>query len=521
MPLRLPQVKCDISRVSWRYSIPSTHRTFWSSSASAVQEASNPPTGPEIYDVVCVGGGPAGLSLLSALRKLQHGALGIENRDTDEAVGSSPRTANLKVALVEGQKLSQSQQGTAKYSNRCSSLTPGSVKFLRDIGGWQHIDSARVQPYHSMQVWDGVSGSSVTFDPSATPSSILFPPRAKAQHADVVANMTENQNLTSALLSRLSSLGDIDVFENTRVESIELGEETEKMDLSTWPVVSLSNNRKFAARLLIGADGANSPVRKFIDIPSRGWDYNRHGLVATLRMEGAGWGGEDHKIAYQRFLPTGPVALLPLPGNMASLVWSTTPENAALLKSLSSEDFVAMVNAAFRLLPVDLKYLHSQPSGQADEYSWRESNTAFNPTKIPQKVESVQEGSVASFPLRMRHADTYVGHRVALLGDAAHTIHPLAGQGLNQGLSDAQALAKHIGVALDGGKDIGSSWALEAYNAEQWSKNNAMLGTVDKLHKLYSVGSGPIVWARSLGLDAVDKVGLLKGFFMKQAAGTR
>jgi len=177
------------------------------------------------------------------------------------------------------------------------------------------------------------------------------------------------------------------------------------------------------------------------------------------------------------------------------------------------------VNAAFRLLPVDLAYLHTMTSGQADEFSWRETNTTFDPHKVPQKVVDVQEGSVAPFPLKMRHADTYVGHRVALIGDAAHSIHPLAGQGLNQGLGDAQSLAKHIGNAVSVGKDIGSNWALDPYVAEQWIKNNAMLGTVDKLHKLYSVGSGPVVWARTLGLEAVDKVGLLKGFFMKRAAG--
>lgn len=441
---------------------------------------------------MCVGGGPAGLSLLSALR-------------------ASPKTANLKIALVEGQDLSKSQiqSESTTFSNRCSSLTPGSVKFLNDTGAWNHIAASRVQPYQAMQVWDGVSGSSISFDP--TPSS---------NGSDTVATMTENTNLTSALLSRLNSLPSIDIMDKTRVEGIELGKETESMDLSNWPIVSLNNSRKLAARLLIGADGANSPVRTFAGIPSRGWDYNRHGVVATVQIQGANWTQNDHRTAYQRFLPTGPVALLPLPGNVATLVWSTTPEKAALLKSLSSTDFTAMVNAAFRLLPVDLDYMHTMKSGQADEYSWRESNTAFNPERIPQKISAVQEGSVASFPLRMRHADTYTGHRVALLGDAAHTIHPLAGQGLNQGLGDAQSLAKHINLSLSVGKDIGSNWALDAYNAEQWAKNNAMLGTVDKLHKLYSAGSGPVVWARSLGLDAVDKMGFLKKFFVRQAAGT-
>lgn len=390
---------------------------------------------------------------------------------------------------------------------------------MKDVGAWQHISSSRVQPYHSMQVWDGVSGSSINFDPAATPTSLLFPARTKEQQGDIVAYMTENPNTVSALLARLKATAPIDIFDKTRVEQIDLGEETEAMDLSTWPIITLSNSRKLAARLLVGADGANSPVRKFSGIPSRGWDYNRHGVVATLKTSGPGLGGPDHQIAYQRFLPTGPIALLPLPDNTSSLVWSTTPENAALLKSLSTEDFLAMVNAAFRLLPVDLAYMHTMPSGQADEFSWREPNTAFDAYRVPEHAIGVQEGSIASFPLRMRHADTYVGHRVALLGDAAHTIHPLAGQGLNQGLGDAQSLAKHIDLALAAGKDIGSNWALDPYNAEQWAKNNAMLGTVDKLHKLYSAGSGPVVWARTLGLEAVDRIPFLKGFFMKQATG--
>ncbi|THX11720.1 ubiquinone biosynthesis hydrox [Aureobasidium pullulans] len=491
MPLRLPRTPCEVSRVSSRYSnIFVTSRSFWSRTAP---RAAPVPTGPEIYDVVCVGGGPAGLSLLGALR-------------------ASPKTANLKIALVEGQDLNkpQIQAESTTFSNRCSSLTPGSVKFLNEIGAWNHIATSRVQPYQAMQVWDGVSGSSISFDPSTTSSTV----------PDTVATMTENTNLTSALLARLGTLPPIDIMDKTRVEGIELGKETEKMDLSNWPVVSLNNSRKLAARLLIGADGANSPVRTFAGIPSRGWDYNRHGVVATVQVEGANWGAHGPRTAYQRFLPTGPVALLPLPGNVATLVWSTTPEKAALLKSLSSTDFIAMVNAAFRLLPVDLDYLHTMKSGHADEYAWREASTAFNSERIPQKISAVQDGSVASFPLRMRHADTYTGHRVALLGDAAHTIHPLAGQGLNQGLGDARSLAKHINFSLAVGKDIGSNWALDAYNSEQWAKNNAMLGTVDKLHKLYSAGSGPVVWARSLGLDAVDKMGFLKSFFMRQAAGT-
>lgn len=420
---------------------------------------------------------------------------------------------------MEGQELDRSRNWKLppdQYSNRASSLTPSSVGFLEDIGAWRHIQHARVQPYTEMQVWDGVTDSRISFDwPSASSVSQRSPQQK------TIAYMTENLNITSALLSRLDELGGVSMFDKTRVEGIDLGNDTESLNLSSWPVVELSSGQKLVARLLVGADGFNSPVRTFAGIGSRGWDYDRHGVVATVKLEGNGWGGEEEKIAYQRFLPSGPVALLALPGNYSTLVWSTLPKYAAHLKTLSSADFAAMVNAAFRLSPVDLSYMHTQPSGQVEEVAWREQHTRFDIEKVPQRIVGVQEGSVASFPLRMRHADTYIGERVALVGDAAHTIHPLAGQGLNQGQGDVQSLARTIQYAVEHGQDIGTQMSLEAYNAERYNTNNRLLGVVDKLHKLYSVGSGPLVPLRSWGLSAVNAMGPLKGFFMKQAAGTR
>lgn len=370
-----------------------------------------------------------------------------------------------------------------------------------------------------MQVWDGVSGSRITFDwPSAT--SFLTPaPRNAADRT--IAYMTENINLTSALLSRAHELGDITFLDNTRVSDISLGNDTPgALDLSSWPIVTLSSGQTLAARLLVGADGANSPVRTFAGIESRGWDYERHGVVATLHLdESSAFPYHGQGTAYQRFLPSGPVALLPLPDGSASLVWSTLPAYAAHLKTLGAEDLTAMVNAAFRLSPVDLAYLHTIPSGQADEVAWREKHTSIDASLIPPRIAQVHKDSVASFPLRMRHADTYVGERVALIGDAAHTVHPLAGQGLNAGQADVAALAATIGDAVRTGQDIGSTIALESYVGARYAANNALLGVVDKLHKLYSVQSGPLVGLRSLGLSAVDKLGFVKGLFMKGAAG--
>lgn len=392
-----------------------------------------------------------------------------------------------------------------------------------------------------MEVWDGGNDSSIHFDHKAEARRYNAPPH-------IVATMTENANLTKGLLSRISELdAESSILTNTSVSSIGHGvDDPNGLNLSAWPLINTSSSAvtvppKIVARLLVGADGFHSPVRNFAWIPSKGWDYNRHGVVATLNTEAKDESFDSlfdeesatTAVAYQRFLPElgGPIALLPLPNNKASLVWSTTPQNAAYLKTLSAESLVALVNAALHLDQTDIKYLFSLPNSSSfthtDELKWRLQHISESSSyPRPPQITAVQPNTLASFPLRFRHASTYVGPRVALIGDAAHTIHPLAGQGLNLGLADAHALFSTIEYAVQHGQDLGDMMTLERYNKERWGRNLAMGIGVDGLNKVYQVG-GPgngivsrvMGRARGVGMNIFGSAPMqgLRSWVMRQA----
>lgn len=234
-------------------------------------------------------------------------------------------------------------------------------------------------------------------------------------------------------------------------------------------------------------------MRTYAGIQSYGWAYDTHGIVATLVHAPRRPLQGPNTVAYQRFLPTGPIAFLPLSETVSSLVWSTKPPLAAALKALDAPVFAGIVNAAFRLPEISLKYLHSEmleahshgsPMSLTqfhEELAFRErshmidSRSALSsldtttggipPTDadaFPPLITTIQPGSVASFPLRFSHADSYLGEgrgaRTVLVGDAAHTIHPLAGQGLNLGLADVETLAHCVERTLALGGDIGKSY---------------------------------------------------------------
>ncbi|KAG0240844.1 putative ubiquinone biosynthesis monooxygenase [Actinomortierella wolfii] len=536
------------------------HRNSFRSFATAVN---TPSETPERYDIVIVGGGIAGSALACAL-------------------ASSKIASTQKIALIEASDMSghvdKWHPVPHEYSNRVSSLAPRSVNFLKRIGVWDELDPSRVGACEVMQVWDGVSGARIVFDAADStnelhpkilsclqervfgghqadsvqrpPSGASSEPATTQDRRPVLAWMTENLHvqygLRKQMLAHQSRGVALDVFDKTKVLGISTpthdaatasATSGTTTDLSDWPVIELDNGRSIQTRLLVGADGVNSPVRSFAKIESLGWDYGQFGLVATLKLDSSPCNvrRQGEGVAWQRFLPTGPIALLPLNNGLASLVWSTTPKLAQDFKKLPPQAFCALVNAGFSATPAELEYLYKNIGADGQplvdfekEIEWRasvaEKESLVDPkraaeTPRPPKVVDVQANTRAPFPLRLRNSNSYVEDRVVLVGDAAHTVHPLAGQGLNQGLADVECLARVIEQSLRSGSDIGNIHSLTPYSSERFLPNLAMLGTVDKLQKLYSTDFAPVVWARSFGLSAVDQLGPLKTELMRFAMG--
>lgn len=250
----------------------------------------------------------------------------------------------MKIALIEAFDLSNHIKWSPRpdqYSNRVSSLTPKSVAFLKKIGVWSELDSSRVAACEGMQVWDGVSGARITFDAAnvgGVQSSFLHqvfsgniptPPGVNnstspenlddSKEVSPLAWMTENLHVQYGLQKQLvghQARGvKLDVFEKTKVQGIATEQgESAQLPQGDWPAVQLDNGKTLVTRLLIGADGVNSPVRSFAKIESLGWDYSQFGLVATLQIDPSTSTapGQGKGIAWQRFLPTGPVAMLPV-----------------------------------------------------------------------------------------------------------------------------------------------------------------------------------------------------------------
>lgn len=387
------------------------------------------------YDVVIVGGGMVGATLACAL-------------------GDTP----LRVALVEAHS-EQPQWSAAEYALRVSAITRASQNIFEVLGIWPAIEKRRACAFRDMHVWDATGQGEIHFDSAELGESHL-------------GHIIENDVIVLALYERLKDFQNVDLLNPYQTEQVYFDAENASLKLSGGKILKTS--------LIIAADGSNSWLRQHSDIIVRGWDYDQSAVVTYVRTE------KPHQAtAWQRFMPEGPLAFLPLDEHISSIVWSTHPERAASLLSLDDAAFCEALTAAFE-------------------------------SRLGQ-VEST--GPRGVYPLRFFDAEQYIKPRLVLVGDAAHTMHPLAGQGVNLGLADAATLAEVLITAQQAKRDIGLEHTLRRYERWRKSENRIMLASVDSFKRLYSSDLLAVRWFRNQGMRLLDQVGPLKHQVIAYAMG--
>ncbi|CAG7834209.1 unnamed protein product [Allacma fusca] len=430
----------------------------------------------EFYDIVIAGGGLVGTSCAVAL-------------------GRSQMFTDKRILLLETSKsfttLESKKEGEdePKFSNRVYAISPGSKSFMEKLGAWKHV--WRSQEVLSMQVWDALSDANVTF--------------ANPGYSDPVAVVVESAVLSHAVEKQLQGVGNVTTEFGCSLQDCTFPSISNPEEKAT---VVLSNGKSISTDLVIGADGFKSRVRHLMGSAYLNGNYDRIAIVATLKLIEK----TENNIAWQRFLPTGgPIALLPLSSEYSSLVWSTTPENAKQLMNLSEDDFVDEVNSALWK-----EYPRSTLVQRSCEFI--SSVQGRKPRLLPPSMSDIVPNSRATFPLGFGHSAYYVNRRVALIGDAAHRVHPLGGQGLNLGIGDVACLLKVLETSTSVGEHLGNLERLKHYETERQRHNVVVQTGVDFLHRLYSFDFSPVVAARSIGLSIVDSSDVLKKCIVAQAS---
>jgi 2-octaprenylphenol hydroxylase len=392
------------------------------------------------YDVVIIGGGMVGLTLACAL---------------GEQVSGGGR---LQVAVVEAHELIDRPPGD-EYDLRVSAISRASQQVFINLQAWPGIASRRISGFEHMHVWDASGDGAIHF-------------AAAELGVDTLGHIVENRVTQMALLEQLRQQSNIDYLCPRRVDAIDY-------DAAGSRIV-FADGGEISAGLLVGADGAHSRVREAAGIGLNQADYEQQAIVCVVKTS-----LHHQSTAWQRFLPSGPLAFLPLQDGRCSIVWSITAEQAEALLELGEGDFCRSLERAF-----DYKL---------------------------GTIESI--GQRAAFPLVRRHAETYVKPGLALIGDAAHTIHPLAGQGVNLGILDAASLAQIIITADSMGVDIACQASLRKYERWRRGENSIMMYSMSGFKNLFSNEQTEISALRNAGLNLVNAIAPLKYKFMRHAMG--
>ncbi|KAF5308215.1 hypothetical protein FQR65_LT06395 [Abscondita terminalis] len=427
---------------------------------------------PQHYDIIVAGGGIVGTTLACTL-------------------GKNTKLNGHSILLLESGK-PRSYVLEEKYSNRVSSINLNTYNLLNKIGAWKHIADVRCSQVTNMQVWDAISDVMISFN--------------HEEVSKVAVHIVENNLLMHAVDKEIANLDNVVVKNQIKVKEYLLPE-----NFSQNVTVHLDGGETLTCNLLLGCDGVQSQVRNAMRQNYISWKYNQTGIVATLQLSES----NENVTAWQRFLPTGPVALLPLKNNLSSLVWSTTPEQAQSLMDLSEDAFVDKVNDAF-CKPYDNNYVIRESTKGFNSLLEYLELPNFNEKQIPPKITGIDSGSRASFPYAFGHATNYVKQRVALVGDAAHRVHPLAGQGVNLGFGDVSTLNNILGEAVYSGRSLGQLRDLKEYETLRQRHNFPTMVAIDSLHKVYNTDFPPIVLLRSLGLQFTHALNPLKKMSLKR-----
>jgi 2-octaprenylphenol hydroxylase len=365
---------------------------------------------------------------------------------------------DFNIAIIEASEHEPSWESKS-LDLRVSAITRASQRILESLDVWPTMKTMRLSPFRDMHVWDATGDGVIHFDSADIGENCL-------------GHIVENSVTRSALHQACKNLDNISWFQPAKPSEITQNDNKICLHLET--------GLQIEARLIVGADGGNSWVRKTAGIEVDSTDYKQTAVVATVKTQ------LTHKeTAWQRFLPSGPLAFLPLNDGYSSIVWSTSPDQAEQLLSMDDSLFCKELSAAF-----------DNKLGDIIETSTR-----------------------ATFPLRSQHAKQYVQNRLALVGDAAHTIHPLAGQGVNLGFADAASLAETLIDARQKKKDIGSFEVLRRY--ERWRKgeNLTMLTAMTGFKTLFGNENPLIKTVRNLGLNLTDSVTPVKNIIIRHAMG--
>ena len=399
------------------------------------------------FDVIIVGAGMVGLTVASLFEDTQ-----------------------LKVALIDksesSAKTSSTGLGEPKFDSRVSALSPLSRDILTRLGAWSLIEQKRHCDLRKMHVWDSDGTGSITFS-----AEDLAVPR--------LGTIIENSLVIEALTECLESRSNVELIRPSSVDALE--------EVDDWVLLNTEEQGVLRAKLVIAADGVNSKIRELKSFEVREWEYNHHAIVTTIETVKT-----HQKVALQRFMPTGPLALLPLSmgandncQKYSSIVWSAEPSYAKSLMDLTNKDFCFELSKC--------------------------SESRFG--------QIVDCGTRQLFPLKQIHSVNYSKDRVVLVGDAAHSIHPLAGQGANLGLLDAEALTNEIKKGLSVGRAVSDPVLMDRYQRARKGHNLGMMVLMEGFKRIFAEDILSVRWLRNFGMSKIDELHPFKNYLAKRAMG--